>query len=71
MRVILLAVCFLASCQGPDPAEQATYDAIASEYWGYVESDPALTAEEKDIRGDTLDRWADAIDRPRVTGGDR
>ena len=63
MRRRFAAVLLLlaGSCVGPNPAEVATYEAIAPEYRAYVEADPTLQEADKERRYATLDRWAAAI----------
>lgn len=62
-----LALCLiLSSCHaGPDPtfvaASRATHDAVAPEYIRYVNADPGLTQEQRDLRRATIDRWNEAI----------
>lgn len=61
--LLLVAVIFgLCSCGGaPQPtdvaADRATFDAVAPAYLGYVSADPALTAEQKSSRADTVATW--------------
>lgn len=60
--LLLLAGC----CATPDPtfvaASRATIDAVAPEYLGYVQADPALDAEQKARRVATIARWREAIE---------
>ena len=56
LTVLLLFAC--VSCVNPHaPAELATFQAIAPEYSAYVEADPALTTEQKQLRLDTVETW--------------
>ena len=61
----LLILLLAAGCIGqPDPAEVATYKAIAPEYRDYVTADPGLSLEQKERRFRTLERWAAALQIP-------
>lgn len=61
----LLGLLSLGACQGVDPlfvtASRDTYTAVAPEYAHYVDTDPALSAEQKQRRHATIDRWNEAI----------
>jgi hypothetical protein len=43
-------------------ADQATYEAIAPEYAGYVKRDESLTLSQKEVRLHTLRTWFERID---------
>lgn len=58
-RTLLLLLC--ASCVGPNQAEQATYKVIAPAHRAYVESDPALSPQQKQRRLDLLESWRQAV----------
>ena len=54
--VVLLFVC--GGCVSPNTqAELETFNAIAPEYTLYVEGDATLTAEQKQLRYDTVETW--------------
>lgn len=66
MKKKLVALLFLASCQGgPDPlfttAAREYYTAVNPEYLRYVDGDAALTAEQKFRRHATATRFDEAI----------
>ena len=70
LLICVLALFLLPSCVGPDPtfvaASRATHDAVAPEYVHYVDADPALTAEQRARRRETIDRWREAIESREV-----
>lgn len=43
-------------------ASRATYESIGKDFSSYVKADPALDADQKRIRLETLERWQEAID---------
>ena len=54
----LLLLCLLPACVSPNTqAELETFNAIAPEYVLYVEGDANLTAEQKQLRYDTIETW--------------
>lgn len=56
LPVLIFLLC--AACPNPHAqAELDTFQAIAPEYRGYVEGDPALTPEAKQLRYDTVETW--------------
>ena len=61
MRVTLLAIAFvLGGCTVQSQyvdADRLTYEAVAPEYLGYVESDPYMSPEETDRRRATVASW--------------
>jgi hypothetical protein len=61
----LLLILSLGACQGPDPvfvsASRQYYTAVNPEYLHYVDTDAALTAEQKARRHATADRFNEAI----------
>jgi hypothetical protein len=64
---ILLALLVLASCSAPTTvtqyqAERAQYDSIGVEWWAYVEADPELKPEDKELRRKNLDAWRARLD---------
>lgn len=67
--VLLLILLTLAGCQGVSAsyaeADAATYDAIAPEYLGYVDADPALDASQKQRRQETVASWKARHERAR------
>lgn len=67
--LLLLVLLSLAGCQGVSAsyaeADAATYDAVAPEYLGYVDADPALTKDQKVRRHETVDSWKARKDHAR------
>lgn len=63
MKSILVCLLLLAGCVGPNPAEVATYEAVAPAHQRYVEADATLDAAQKQARYDLLESW-----RKRVGG---
>ena len=57
VRCLLAVLLFLSGCNLGGQADRATYDAIAPEYLGYVDADPALTPEQKARRVQTVRSW--------------
>lgn len=79
-RILIVLCALLASC-GSAPqildvaADRATYDAVAPDFLRYVDADAALTAEQKQLRHDTVATWdlrlrkREAALGPAVPGG--
>jgi len=58
MRKLAVALLLCGGCVSPNTqAELETFNAIAPEYVIYVESDPELTQEQKQLRYDTVETW--------------
>jgi len=54
----LAILLFLCGCVNPNAqAELDTYNAIAPEYRAYVEADPTITEQQKELRYDTVETW--------------
>jgi len=66
MKRTILILFLLGSCVNQSAqAELDTYNAIAPEYSAYVEADPALTAEQKQRRLDTVETWRRRVEVTR------
>lgn len=65
LKAALILAAGLSSCGTPTQtyyeADWAIFQAIAPEYRSYVQSDPSLTAEQKQRRLDTTKVWGDLI----------
>lgn len=53
----IASLALFTSCVGPNPAEVATYEAIAPAHRAYVEADPLLDPAQKQARFDLLEAW--------------
>lgn len=63
----ILAALLLTGCIGPTPidieADRAFYSAVASEYVRYVQADPTLDAQQKELRMRTIEVHGLLLDR--------
>jgi hypothetical protein len=67
LTLSLAVLCALSACSAPTTvtqyqAERAQYDAIGVEWWAYVEADPTLKPEDKELRWKNLVAWRARLD---------
>lgn len=66
IALFALAACGCAPSKAYVEADRLTYEAVAPEYLRYVEADPALSADQRQLRRDNVEAWAIRI---RNAGG--
>lgn len=70
LAALLIWLLALVGCSGVSKqyaeADAATYDAVAPEYLGYVDADPALSGEQRQRRHETVASWKARTDRART-----
>lgn len=58
MKKLVAVLLLCGGCVNPNAqAELDTFNAVAPEYRAYVEADPLLTPEGKQLRFDTIETW--------------